>query len=120
MTLTRRRLLTLSSGLAATAGLWSFWVSRMRNYDGPPSDHFDGTHFFDPNGAPPKSLGDVLRWQFGRKRQRQPWPAWSPSPYDDVPPRSVVGENVRLSFVGHASWLIQTSGQNILIDPIWS
>jgi len=27
---------------------------------------------------------------------------------------------VRLSFVGHASWLVQTSGLNILIDPMWS
>jgi L-ascorbate metabolism protein UlaG (beta-lactamase superfamily) len=27
---------------------------------------------------------------------------------------------VRLSFVGHASWLIQTSGLNILVDPVWS
>jgi L-ascorbate metabolism protein UlaG (beta-lactamase superfamily) len=27
---------------------------------------------------------------------------------------------VRLSFVGHVSWLIQTAGLNILIDPVWS
>jgi len=27
---------------------------------------------------------------------------------------------VRLSFVGHASWLIQASGLNILVDPVWS
>jgi L-ascorbate metabolism protein UlaG (beta-lactamase superfamily) len=26
----------------------------------------------------------------------------------------------RLSFVGHVSWLIQTSGLNILVDPVWS
>src|SRR6202022_1707892 len=24
------------------------------------------------------------------------------------------------SFVGHASWLIQTAGLNILVDPVWS
>jgi L-ascorbate metabolism protein UlaG (beta-lactamase superfamily) len=27
---------------------------------------------------------------------------------------------VRLSFVGHASWLIQAAGLNILVDPVWS
>ena len=27
---------------------------------------------------------------------------------------------MRLSFVGHASWLIQASGLNMVIDPIWS
>jgi L-ascorbate metabolism protein UlaG (beta-lactamase superfamily) len=120
VTLTRRRLLTLLSGLMATAGLSSFWISRMRNYDGPVSDHFDGTHFFDPDGSPPKKLSDVLRWQLGSGRRQAQWPEWAPSPYADTPPPRVNGEAVRLSFVGHASWLIQAAGQNILIDPVWS
>ena len=89
-------------------------------YDGPISDHFDGKQFFDPDGVPPKSLGEVLRWQFGRDRQRQTWPEWVPSPHADTPPPRVDGGKVRLSFVGHVSWLIQTSGLNILVDPVWS
>jgi L-ascorbate metabolism protein UlaG (beta-lactamase superfamily) len=120
VSLTRRRLLSLFAGLAAAAGLSAFWASRMRTYEGPVSDHFDGARFFDPGGSPPKSLGEVLRWQFGPDRQRQPWPEWAPSPYADTPPQRVTGDKVRLSFVGHASWLIQTSGLNILIDPVWS
>ena len=94
--------------------------STGKSYVGPPSDHFDGERFFDPDGVPPKSLREVLRWQFGRGRQRQPWPAWAPSPHADTPPPRVGGDKVRLSFVGHVSWLIQTSGINILIDPVWS
>jgi L-ascorbate metabolism protein UlaG (beta-lactamase superfamily) len=92
----------------------------MRAYDGPVSDHFDGERFFDPQGVPPKSLADVLRWQFGSGRKRAAWPEWAPSPYADTPPSLVSGAKVRLSFVGHASWLIQTAGLNILIDPVWS
>ncbi|MEH2481415.1 L-ascorbate metabolism protein UlaG (beta-lactamase superfamily) [Nitrobacteraceae bacterium AZCC 2146] len=92
----------------------------MSTYDGPASDHFNGTHFFDPDGAPPKKLGEVLRWQFGGGRQRATWPKWAPSPHADTPPPRVDGDKVRLSFVGHVSWLIQTAGQNILIDPVWS
>src|SRR3981081_2676720 len=92
----------------------------MHNYNGPLSDHFDGTHFFDPDGVAPKSLRDVLRWQFGSGRQRQGWPQWSPSPHGDPPPPRVGGDTARLSYGGHASWLIQTAGQNILIDPVWS
>ena len=92
----------------------------MKTYDGPVSDHFDGLTFFDPDGAPPKSLGEVLRWQFGGGRQRAKWPDWAPSPYADTPPARVDGDKVRLSFVGHASWLIQTGGLNILVDPVWS
>ncbi len=49
----------------------------MSSYDGPASDHFDGRQFFDPDGAPPKSLREVLRWQFSRDRQRQVDPVWS-------------------------------------------
>jgi L-ascorbate metabolism protein UlaG (beta-lactamase superfamily) len=86
----------------------------------PPSDHFDGRLFFDPDGAPPRTLRDVLRWQFGGRRNRAVWPEWVPSPYADTPPASVEGARVRLSFVGHASWLIQTAGLNILADPVWS
>ena len=91
-----------------------------KTYSGPLSDHFDGTRFFDPDGAPPKSLGDVLRWQFGARRKRETWPGWVPSPHADTPPPRVDGGKVRLCFVGHASWLIQTAGLNILVDPVWS
>jgi len=92
----------------------------MSSYDGPASDHFDGERFYDPDGVPPRSLGEVLRWQFGRGRKRAIWPDWAPSPHADTPPARVEGEKVRLSFVGHVSWLIQTASLNILIDPVWS
>jgi L-ascorbate metabolism protein UlaG (beta-lactamase superfamily) len=91
-----------------------------KTYSGPVSDHFDGARFFDPDGVPPKSLRHVVRWQFGRGRKRATWPDWAPSPHADTPPARVEGEKVRLSFVGHVSWLIQTAGLNILIDPVWS
>ncbi|WP_407116058.1 MBL fold metallo-hydrolase [Bradyrhizobium sp. LMG 9283] len=120
MPVTRRRLLGLLAGAGALVGVPSFWMSSMKTYDGPASDHFNGLHFFDPDGAPPKSLREVLRWQFGGGRQRAKWPDWAPSPHADTPPECVDGDKVRLSFVGHASWLIQTGGLNILIDPVWS
>ncbi len=92
----------------------------MKAYSGPVSDHFDGQRFFDPDGSPPKTLGQVLRWQLGRRRERAVWPEWAPSPHADTPPPRVEGSAVRLSFVGHVSWLIQTAGLNILVDPVWS
>jgi hypothetical protein len=95
-------------------------MSRMKTYVGPVSDHFDGLQFFDPDGVPPKSLGEVLRWQFGSGRRRENWAEWVPSPFSDTPPARVEGNKVRLSFVGHASWLIQTAVLNILVDPVWS
>src|SRR5215204_6506625 len=89
VSITRRRLLGLLAGSAAAIGVPTIWISRMKTYDGPVSDHFDGMHFFDPDGSPPKSLGEVLRWQFGGGRQRAAWPEWMPSPYADTPPPRV-------------------------------
>ncbi|HLZ01521.1 MAG TPA: MBL fold metallo-hydrolase [Bradyrhizobium sp.] len=120
MKLTRRRVLGVLAGSAAAIGVPPVWLSRMKTYSGPISDHFDGLHFIDPDGSPPKSLGEVLRWQFGRRAQRAVWPEWAASPFSDRPPPRVEGSRVRFSFVGHASWLIQTAGVNILVDPVWS
>jgi L-ascorbate metabolism protein UlaG (beta-lactamase superfamily) len=119
MTITRRKLLVSVGGLAAAAGLSAFWVSSMTNYTGPVSDHFDGTTFFDPDGVPPKKLSEVLRWQFGGGRKRETWPDWVDNEFADVPPAKVE-TGVRFCYVGHASWLIQTAGLNILFDPVWS
>ncbi|HUD86654.1 MAG TPA: MBL fold metallo-hydrolase [Xanthobacteraceae bacterium] len=92
-----------------------------RYYHGPASDHFDGERFFDPHGVPPRSRGDLLRWQLERRRgSKAKWPAWAPSPFADRPPARVQGAVWRISYVGHASFLIQTAGLNMLLDPVWS
>jgi L-ascorbate metabolism protein UlaG (beta-lactamase superfamily) len=93
-----------------------------RYYAGPVSDHFDGERFFDPHGAPPRGRRDLLRWMADRygRGTRAKWPAWAPSPYADRPPARVEGAGWRVSYVGHASWLVQTAGLNILLDPVWS
>ena len=93
-----------------------------RYYTGPVSDHFDGERFFDPHGAPPRGRRDLLRWMADRygRGTRAKWPASAPSPYADRPPARVEGATWRVSYVGHASWLVQTAGLNILLDPVWS
>jgi hypothetical protein len=98
-------------------------TTRMsRYYNGPVSDHFDGARFFDPHGAPPRSRRDLLRWFVDRhwRATKSKWPAWAPSPYADRPPARIDGAAWRISYVGHASWLIQTAGFNMLLDPVWS
>src|SRR5258708_18969143 len=112
---TRRRLFTALASFVAVSGLSAIWASRMKTYDGPVSDHFDGLHFFDPDGSPPKSLGEVLRWQFGPGRERATWPDWAPGPHADTPPARVAGDKVRLSFVRPGLLLIHTARHHIPI-----
>lgn len=107
-------------GTLSVAGASTVAVGRMRNpyYDGPVSDHFNGLNFFNPGGVPPKGFKDLLKWQMGGGRKK--WPSKYPSPYEDVPPKRVTGDELRVSMVGHATVLIQTAGLNILTDPVWS
>ena len=91
---------------------------RRALYTGPVSDHFDGTRFFNPGHPIGKGAVDVLEWQF--KRDKAQWPESVPLAATAKPPERVMGKALRVTFVGHATVLIQTAGVNILTDPIWS
>ncbi len=82
------------------------------------SDHFDGKLFHNPDNNKKKSLLDVLRWRFTRT---------SPVEEDidktsktSVPPKSHAPSHPLVTFVGHASFLLQGNNLNVLTDPIWS
>lgn len=118
----RRRFLKRSlafalAGLGLAGGTLAVTPSRNRYYTGPVSDHFDGTRFFNPGGAPPKGFPDLMRWQFGGGRQA--WPASVPVT-PTRPEARVTGEGLRVTMVGHATMLVQVAGMNILTDPVWS
>lgn len=90
-----------------------------RYYRGPVSDHFDGVRFFNPGGEPPGNFIGLLKWRMGG--DRAVWPEYYESPHPFAKPQErVEGTQIRVTFVGHASFLIQTVGLNILIDPVWS
>ena len=85
-------------------------------WQGAPSDHFDGERFHPPVPGE-RGFGDLLRWQKERAR-----PAWheveaEPGP---PPPRRLPLGALRVTFVNHATVLLQAFGMNILTDPIWS
>jgi L-ascorbate metabolism protein UlaG (beta-lactamase superfamily) len=86
-------------------------------YQGPKSDHFDGEHFYAPEPVDKKNWLAVARWKFTSKPTQ--WPEWVDI-QQDKPPAHVQGDELRVTFVNHATVLIQTQGMNILTDPIWS
>jgi L-ascorbate metabolism protein UlaG (beta-lactamase superfamily) len=79
------------------------------------SDHFDGRRFVNPNGAAAQPFSAVPRMLLTR---RTPWPARI-----DEPPRrppSLDGAAAAVTFIGHATFLIQTATGNVLTDPMYS
>lgn len=94
-------------------------------YRGPQSNHFDGARFENPDGTitfpvPPGERRGNLFWRFilGRA-DRAPWPDHV-SVTPTKPPARVTGKDMRATWVGHATVLVQTAGLNILTDPQWS
>jgi L-ascorbate metabolism protein UlaG (beta-lactamase superfamily) len=87
-------------------------------YHGPAADHFDGRRF--RNQEPPKRKGffDFLRWQLTSRRGE--WSDWTDSEPGGSPPERVNGNQLRVTFINHATVLIQTESLNLLTDPIWS
>lgn len=90
---------------------------------GPPiSDHFDGIRFHNPRRRM-RGFRDLVRWM--RTRQQGPWPKWMENPPGVTPPERVPhlsdpADALRLTFVGHATFLLQWRGLNILTDPVWA
>ncbi|MCJ8519948.1 L-ascorbate metabolism protein UlaG (beta-lactamase superfamily) [Pseudorhizobium tarimense] len=111
------------SGLAALAALAGGVTARSamagnKYYSGPVSDHFDGKLFFNPNGEEPSGFLNLIRWKLGNGNKA--WPESFPSPFPQaVPEERVSGDRLVATMVGHASFLIQVAGLNILTDPVW-
>ncbi len=104
-------LVVLLLGTALAAGCGNGY------YHGPVSGHFDGKKFNNPWAPMPGRFGDFLKWRL--TADRGPWPEAVPMT-SVVPPKRVPGAELRVTYVGHATVLLQTRGLNILTDPIWS
>lgn len=82
------------------------------------SDHYNGERFISPEMKYRPGLSDVLQWKLSTTPAQ--WPEWVKNRPQAFPPRSVKGQGLRVTFINHATTLIQCDGVNILTDPIWS
>ena len=87
-------------------------------YHGPPSDHFDGRLFFNPDASAGRSFRDFLRWR--RTANPKPWPRHIDNRARPALPASLEPGGVALTFVNHVTFLIQFPGLNVLTDPVYS
>jgi len=79
------------------------------------SDHFDGRRFVNPGGDTGQSFSKVPRMLL---TPRTPWPSHVDAPAERPPPLG--GAAAVVTFIGHATFLIQTPHGHILTDPMYS
>lgn len=86
------------------------------SYNGPRTAHFDGDEFHNVPKVSQPGVGDVLRWTFSGGAIE-----WNEA-RSVVPtrPPARVDEGIRVTFVNHATVLVQMDGISILTDPVWS
>lgn len=87
-------------------------------YKGPKSDHFDGKRFLNQSEIAHQGARDVLKWL--AQREQGEWRKWTDAEPGPKPPERVGRGELRVTWVNHATVLVQMDGLNLLTDPIWS
>jgi N-acyl-phosphatidylethanolamine-hydrolysing phospholipase D len=95
--------------------------------DGPrPAHHTADGKFRNPwlsDAEQHKGFSMLLRWQWERMkgaRAPNPPPGALPSVPGDVARPRAAADEVRITWVGHSTFLIQIGSLNLLTDPVWS
>ena len=83
----------------------------------PASDHFNGKTFFNPGERAERGLFEVLRWKLTSRAAS--WPEWVDIAPQSPPPAPTDG-SVSATWINHSSFLLQTAGQALLTDPVFS
>ncbi len=139
--MTRRMFLAIAAGAAAMLGL-SRWI-RTTPASAPgstaapalpgvaggaalprPAHHGPDGRFINPwPTADTREEGGFLRWQRerrGKEMAPDPTPEQLPRAEPRIAYPHAAADELRVTWVGHASFLLQVGGLNILTDPHWS
>lgn len=80
------------------------------------SDHYDGKTFNNTPKTSDKNLFDLLKWRFSTTAKD--WPENVKNSKFDLP--KVNGSEIIVTWINHATFLIQTPEINILTDPVYA
>ena len=108
------RVLPLVACLALAALEACVWAAP--GHRGAPSDHFDGREFSNLGQRDVHSVATAMRlFAFSH---REAWHHRDITP--SVPPKRVGPGELRITFVNHATMLVQFDGLNVLTDPVYA
>ncbi|MCE9501338.1 MAG: MBL fold metallo-hydrolase [Leptospira sp.] len=83
----------------------------------PVSDHYDGEKFFNPEANVHLTLWDILKWKMEMNAAK--WPEHLANKNYPLPVISPTQRAV-VTFINHATFLLQLPDLNVLTDPIFS
>ncbi|MGC4069444.1 MAG: MBL fold metallo-hydrolase [Polyangiaceae bacterium] len=92
-------------------------ILAVPRYSGPLSPHFDGKRFNNLAPFVEPKLVDILRWKLFTADEE--WPASVEFP-SAPPPATKITAGARVTFINHATVLLQLDGLNVLTDPVYS
>lgn len=80
----------------------------------PKSDHYDGKTFYNPSGKAPKKFLDLLKWW---REEAAEWPESVPLKPQQALVKNLANDEMHISFINHASFLIRTAEWSLITDP---
>ncbi len=94
-------------------------VTSARAADVQTSDHFDGKKFFNPGLDWNQTPWQTMRVMFAMA-QSESWIEKPPVEVQAVLPEQPKSDEVTVTFVNHATFILQSRDHVILTDPVWS
>ncbi len=104
-------------GFLVAVALIVLWHARpFERWRGPVTDHFNGDSFHHSWDAPPgQSSAAASRW-----RETRVAPVWKPREITPMTIEADRSQDLKVTYVTHATVLIQVNNVNILTDPVYS
>lgn len=115
-------LIGIATALAfPVVGTWvvDFFINAP-TYNGPKTDHFDGKKFSNLDGIRARGFTDIIKWALTEEPGEWKELNEKDVSYGKPPIAKIEDGSIHVTFVNHATFLIQACGLNILTDPIWS
>jgi len=96
------------------------FIIKAPAYRGPKSRHFDGKIFSNLDGIKARGFKDIIKWALSGDPGTWTKLHQKHTEFGSIKHARNGYEDVHITFVNHATFLIQIDGMNILTDPVWS